>query len=89
MRFLRESTVCKVFGKLLAWWARCRLRRDLRGQSTVEYAVVFAAFLAMVIGLGALSKLFESGLVLDHALQSASHHLKSAATAAWADIFLY
>lgn len=50
---------------------------------------MFAAFLAMVVGLGAVANLLESGLVLEHALQSASHHLNNVATAAWADIFLY
>lgn len=59
------------------------------GQSSVEYVIVFAAFLAMVIGLGAVANLLESGLVLEHALQSASHHLSNVPTAAWADIFLY
>ena len=59
------------------------------GQSSVEYAIVFAAFLAMVLGLGVISHLLESGLALEHSLQSASHHLKDVASAAWADIFLY
>lgn len=59
------------------------------GQSSVEYVIVFAAFLAMVISLGAVANLLESGLVLEHALQSASHHLNNVLTAAWADIFLY
>ena len=61
----------------------------LKGQSSVEYAIVFAAFLAVVIGLGAMANLFESGLILEHALQSASHHLKDVASSAWVDIFLY
>lgn len=65
-----------------------RLMRRFRGQSSVEYAIV-AAFLAMVVGLGAVANLLESGLVLEHALQSASHHLSNVAAAAWADIFLY
>ena len=61
----------------------------VEGQSSVEYAIVFAAFLAVVIGLGAMADLLGSGLILDHALQSASHHLKDVASAAWSDIFLY
>lgn len=59
------------------------------GQSTVEYAVIFAGFLALVIGLGAVWRLFETGLVLEHALQSASHHLQQVAEGAWLDVFLY
>ena len=62
---------------------------QFKGQSSVEYVIVFAAFLAMVIGLGTVANLLESGLVLEHALQSASHHLSNVPTAAWADIFLY
>ena len=46
------------------------------GQSTVEYAVIFAGFLALIIGL-------------EHALQSASHHLQQVAEGAWLDVFLY
>ncbi len=64
-------------------------RVRLSGQSTVEYAIVFAAFLALVLGLGAMADLFQSGLVVEHALQSASHHLKNVATGAWADVLLY
>ena len=60
-----------------------------QGQSTVEYAIIFAAFLALVIALGALWNLFDSGLVVDHALQSASHHLQEVAQGAWLDVFLY
>lgn len=59
------------------------------GQSTVEYAVIFAGFLALVVGLGAVWRLFETGLVLEHALQSASHHLQQVAEGAWLDVFLY
>lgn len=63
--------------------------RRLSGQSTVEYAIVFAAFLALVLGLGAMADLFQSGMVVEHALQSASHHLKNVATGAWVDVLLY
>ena len=59
------------------------------GQSTVEYAVIFAGFLALIIELGTVWRLFETGLVLEHALQSASHHLQQVAEGAWLDVFLY
>lgn len=67
---------------------------DLRGtaasgQSSVEYALVVAAFLALIVALGVMWRLFEDGTVSMHALQSASHHLKDAATGAWGDVFLY
>lgn len=64
---------------------RCRMKS---GQSTVEYAVVFAAFLALVIALGYLWRLFDVGTVVNHALQSASHHLDQVASGAWLDVFL-
>ncbi len=60
-----------------------------QGQSSVEYAVVLAAFLALVVGLGVMSRFMGSGVILDHALQSASHHLQNVATGAWIDVFLY
>lgn len=59
------------------------------GQSTVEYAIILAAFLAVVLGLGALWHLFDAGLVVDHALQSASHHLWQVSEGALIDVFLY
>ncbi|MEF2845307.1 MAG: hypothetical protein U0O24_01490 [Eggerthellaceae bacterium] len=54
----------------------------------MEYAVVFAAFLALVIALGYLWRLFDVGTVVNHALQSASHHLDQVASGAWLDVFL-
>lgn len=85
MRSLLGSTG----SRLVRSECRERLMRRFGGQSSVEYAIVFAAFLAMVVGLGAVANLLESGLVLEHALRSASHHLSNVAAAAWADIFLY
>ena len=73
MRSLLGSTG----SRLVRSECRERLMRRFRGQSSVEYAIVFAAFLAMVVGLGAVANLLESGLVLEHALQSASHHLSN------------
>lgn len=64
-------------------------RTQLQGQSSVEYAIVFAAFLALLIGLGAMANLFQEGTVVNHALQSASHHLKDVASGAWAEVLLY
>lgn len=63
--------------------------RGDKGQSSVEYALVFAAFLSLVIALGLLWRLFDTGLVVDHALQSASHHLREVAEGAWLDVFLH
>lgn len=70
-----------------------RFRRPVRteagmGQSMVEYAVILAGFLALIMGMGALWHLFDTGLVIEHALQSASHHLQDVAQGAWLDVFL-
>ena len=61
---------------------------DRSGQGTVEFAIVTAALLAVVVGLGALWRLFGDGIVLDHALASASHHL-SGSIGAIIDVFCY
>lgn len=58
------------------------------GQSTVEYAVVLVAVLCVVVALGALWRALETGLFVEHALASASHHVR--ACAGWvADVFAY
>lgn len=59
------------------------------GQSSVEYAVVLAAFLALMVGLGVMGRFMSDGMIIDHALQSASHHLQEVAAGAWSDVFLY
>lgn len=65
-----------------------RLVADDAGQGTVEYAVVTAALLSVVVAMGALWRLFSSGLVVTHALGAASHHLQGAL--GWVvDIFSY
>ena len=60
-----------------------------KGQSTVEYALVLAAFLAVVIGLGALAHLFSDGAFAQHAAFSASHHVSGNAPGAILDIFSF
>ena len=59
------------------------------GQSTVEYAVIFAAFLALVLALGVLANFLDAGTVVSHALASASHHVQSAVSGGFGDVFLY
>ena len=54
----------------------------------MEYAVLLAAFLAVVVGLGLLMRAFEEGLFVEHAAASASHHIQ-ATTGWWADVFGY
>ena len=82
--------------------ARCRLRLRLAGslrrrvrlfgeggQSTVEFAVITAAFLALALGIGALWNGFSGGMFVEHALSSASHHVGGATPQAAADMLLY
>ena len=59
------------------------------GQSTVEYVVVLAAFLAVVVGLGALVHLFSDGAVANHAVFSASHHVGGDFLGAVLDVFTF
>lgn len=59
------------------------------GQGTVEFVLVTVGFLAVVIGLGALWRVFGEGKVVEHALVSASHHIQLAAAGAAADILLF
>ena len=59
------------------------------GQATVEYVVVLAALLAVVVGLGALSGLFRDGVVVDHALLSASHPVAGEAAGMVLDVFAF
>ena len=58
------------------------------GQGTVEFAVVMAGLLSIIIGLGALWHLWDQGIVVSHALRSASHVIN--ASLGWiADVFVY
>lgn len=60
-----------------------------RGQSTVEYAVVLFGFLALVLALGALWRFLQDGALVQHALQSASHHVTMVSKGALLDVFLH
>lgn len=61
---------------------------DERGQGTVEYAVVTAAFICVLVAGAALWRALSSGLFVDHALMAASHHIQGAV--GWvADLFSY
>lgn len=75
MRSLTASTAC-----------RCC---DEAGQATVEFAIVAVAFLTVALGLGALWRGAGSGLFVEHALSSASHHVEGAIAQAMADVLLY
>lgn len=59
------------------------------GQSTVEFAIITAGLLALVIALGTLWHALDQGLLVEHALSAASHHLIDVPAAFIADIFRY
>lgn len=64
------------------------LGSDERGQSTVEYAVVMAASLAVVVTLGMLWDAVDGGMFVQHAVASASHNVQGA-IGGMADVFCY
>ena len=62
---------------------------DCRGQGTVEFAIVTAAIVVIIIALGVLWNLSDAGILVEHALRSASHNLEEAAAGIIGDIFCY
>ena len=63
--------------------------RGASGQSTVEFAVITAGFLAVTVALSTMWHAFEGGLLVEHAVSVASHHIQAVAPTTIADIFLY
>ncbi|MEG0071288.1 MAG: hypothetical protein RR671_02820 [Raoultibacter sp.] len=59
------------------------------GQVTVEFVVILAAFLVIALVLGVVWRALEEGLLVDHALQSASHHIETVVPGVISDVFLY
>ncbi|MDM8288488.1 hypothetical protein QUW41_04070 [Slackia piriformis] len=51
--------------------------------------MVLFGFLSMVAALGVLWRAVSDGLLVAHALQSASHHLETVVPGVVADVFLY
>ena len=88
----RESTGYKAAGGSSAGYV-CKIRAIARcetGQSTVEFAIVFAAFVCVVLGLGALLGIVQDdGPLVLHALASASHHVAGGDVGAWGDVLAF
>ena len=59
------------------------------GQATVEFAIVATAFMAVTVALTVMWKAFGGGLLVEHALAVASHHIQAVAPVTIVDIFLY
>ena len=62
---------------------------DVNGQASVEFALVFVAFLSIVMGLAALMNFVEAGALVSHALQTASHHMATDDAGVWGDVLAY
>lgn len=85
------SARCKRHGQQMRVTTAC-IRHKVKenaGQGTVEYALVLAALLVIVLGLGVIAHLFTDGSVANHALVSASHHVSGSAVVATLDIFAF
>jgi len=55
----------------------------------VEFAVIAAGFLAVTVALMALWRALGDGLLVQHALAVASHHIQAVAPVTIVDVFLY
>lgn len=78
-------------GKEADTWFKNALTGKLKGncgQSSVEYALISAAFISIVVGLGLLSNLLSDGVVVSHAIDAASHGIKDIVGGA-ADVFSF
>ena len=62
---------------------------NAHGQSTVEFAVIAAGFMSLAVALSAIWHFLDGGLLVEHALAVASHHIQMVAPATIPDIFLY
>lgn len=77
-----QQSVGKGASSLLRLTSEC-------GQGTVEYALIMAGLLSIIVGMGALLRLVDGGLLVEHALMSASHHVQAVTPGAVADVFMY
>ncbi|MDR0308772.1 MAG: hypothetical protein LBH87_02450 [Coriobacteriales bacterium] len=62
---------------------------DCRGQVSVEYLIVGLILIAVIIGLGALLGRIEEGLIIRHAIESASHAFGSNTAGSIGDVLIY
>ena len=66
-----------------------RVYASEHGQSTIEFAIVTAGLLAVVMGISALWHAFDGGLFVRHALSCASHAINDVYFTTLFDLFLY
>ena len=60
---------------------------DDNGQSTIEFAIVAASMIIIVVSLSLIWKLGDNGILIEHAIKSASHHIQEAAIGIIGDVF--
>ena len=66
----------------------CQVVVNEIGQGTVEFALVTVALLAVIVGLAAMWRLTSDGVLMQHVVAAASHHVEGSIGAV-ADIFVY
>jgi hypothetical protein len=64
-------------------------RLGFKGQATVEYLIVGALFLVVILALGALANRLQEGLFVQHAIESASHATGGNTLGVIGDVLLY
>jgi hypothetical protein len=60
-----------------------------KGQTTLEYIIVGAALLVVILSLGALANRLQEGLFVHHAIESASHAASKNVQGAIGDVLLF
>ena len=88
-RWFSRKNIFTLGNNLRRYKSIVRKSAKNEGQSTVEFAIVAAAFIAITIALGALWQFFNGGSLVDHAVANASHHISDVLSFAVNDIFLY
>jgi len=63
--------------------------RNCAGQGTAEYAIALFALLSIFLACALLWRTLEAGVFVEHAIQSASHHISGVFSGVLADILLY
>lgn len=66
--------------------SRCLMQSS--GQSTVEYALVVSGFLVVFLAMGLMHQAINSGMFVEHALNSASHVITNVSDGVLRDVFL-
>ena len=63
--------------------------KDECGQSTVEFVDVLSGILVVILGLGAMLRFGDEGLLVGHAIMSASHNISGAVLGIAGDVFCF